>query len=74
MSATADPGPIEVELFGGPLDGAKVSVLPLGDGMPPDVRAFPCPGGRGDMVYKRTGSPAPGGRLRYEFTGERAPG
>jgi hypothetical protein len=66
-------GPLEVELFNGPLDGAHFTVTPR-DGKPPDLHAFPSAGGGGDMLYRRTDLPAQGGRLRYDWTGERAPG
>lgn len=71
---TPSDGAVEVELYQGPLDGSHLMLALNSDGRPPDVHAFPCPGGRGDMLYRRSDLPVSSGRLRYEWTGERAPG
>jgi hypothetical protein len=67
-------GSTDAVLYFGPLDGARLQVPLLSNGRPPELHAFPCPGGRGDMLYRRSEQPASSGALRYEWTGERDTG
>jgi hypothetical protein len=73
MTQSAPAPGLQVVLRLGPLDGAEV-IVPLDErGRPPEVYAFPCPGGRGDMLYRyEADRPALSGRLAYVWTGQAA--